>query len=167
QDQYAAALHFDQLDRRDPSDNFNLHTDPACRAAMEIARDTGLPATSTKVMLAPANGENPQAGFLIYAPIYENDRTPKTVDERRLALTGFVYSQFRASDFLTAVLAIKKTADIDIRLYDGPDRTTVNLLHDTATDNGGSKNDQPRFTGLTEVEVAGRRWTVAFASRPE
>ena len=167
QDRYAAALHFDQLDRRDRNDNFNLHTDPACKAAMEIARDTGLPATTSKVKLAPTNGENEQAGFLIYAPIYENDRTPKTVDERRGALAGFVYSQFRASDFLSAVLAIKKTTDIDIRLYDGLEPKADNLLHDTATDNAGPGNDQPRFTTLSEVQVAGRPWTVAFASRPE
>ncbi|HEY6231768.1 MAG TPA: CHASE domain-containing protein, partial [Pyrinomonadaceae bacterium] len=170
QDHYAAALHFDRLDRRDSSGDFTLHTDPACRAAMEIARDTGLPATSSKIMLSQssaASAENSRAGFLIYAPIYENDRTPKTIDERREALAGFVYGQFRASDFLTAVLAIKKTEDVDIRLYDGPEPSTENLMHDTATNNAVSNADQPRFTGLSHVEVAGRTWTVAFASRPQ
>jgi PAS domain S-box-containing protein len=167
ENEYAPVLYFEPLDRRDPADDFAVHLDPACRAAMETARDTGLPATSSKVLLAPVTGENKQAGFLIYAPIYENDRTPKTIDERREALAGFVYSQFRAADFLKAVLAIKNTSDIDIRLYDGPQPSSENLLHDTATGSGSFESSKsPRFTTLTRVVVAGRTWTVAFASRP-
>lgn len=166
-DEYAVALHFEPLDRSDPTADFGLHTDPACKAAMEAARDTGLPATSSKVMLANASGGSRQAGFLIYAPIYENDRTPKTVDERREALAGFVYSQFRAGDFLKAVRAIKNTSDIDIRLYDGPQATPENLLHDTATDSGDfTGHAAPRFTTINRVDVAGRTWTVGFASGP-
>jgi PAS domain S-box-containing protein len=167
QNEYAPVLYFEPLDRRDPADDFGVHLEPACRAAMETARDTGLPATSSKVLLDQAKSGDKQAGFLIYAPIYENDRTPKTVGERQEALAGFVYSQFRAADFLNAVLAIKKTGDIDIRLYDGPEPSSESLLHDTATDNGVLEaSHSPRFTTISRVEVAGRTWTVGFASRP-
>jgi PAS domain S-box-containing protein len=166
-DDYAVALYFEPLDRRDPAAQSGLHTDPACKAAMETARDTGLPATSSKIMLNQAAGRNKQAGFLIYAPIYENDRTTKTVDERREALAGFVYTQFSAADFLKAVLAIKNTSDIDIRLYDGPQPSSETLLHDTATDSGDlAVRNSPRFTTINRVEVAGKTWTLGFATRP-
>src|SRR6267142_6880009 len=132
QDQYALALHFEPLNRSDPVDAFELHTTAACSKAMETARDTGLPAASAKVMLREAD-PNKVAGFLIYVPIYENDRTPTTVDERREALLGFVYSQFRASDFLKSILAIKNTGDIDFQLYDGPQASSENLLADTTS----------------------------------
>src|SRR4030095_14209237 len=45
QDNYAAALYFEPLDRSGPVASFTVHTDPVCKAAMETARDTGLPAT--------------------------------------------------------------------------------------------------------------------------
>ena len=166
---FALDLHFEPLN---PGDNanvgFDLHADPVCSKAMESARDTGLPAASARVMLLSATGEKKEAGFLIYVPIYENDRTPTTVEGRREALSGFVYSQFRASDFLKAVLAVKQTADIDLQLYDGPQRSSDNLLGDTATISPVNESAaRPRFTAATSLEVAGRPWSISFASRPE
>ena len=167
QDQYALALHFEPLNRSDPVDAFELHTTAACSKAMETARDTGLPAASAKVMLREAD-PNKVAGFLIYVPIYENDRTPTTVDERREALLGFVYSQFRASDFLESILAIKNTSDIDLQLYDGPQASSDNLLANTASRAAnGPAQSGPQFRASTRVDVAGRTWTIGFASRPE
>jgi PAS domain S-box-containing protein len=165
QDMYALASHFEPLYRDDKADNtFDLHTDPVCSAAMENARDSGLPTASARVMLPGANKE---AGFLIYVPIYENDRTPTTVSERQAALSGFVYSQFRAADFLKSVLAIKHTSDIDLQLYDGPQPSIENLLADTASEAASADHvTRPRFTSTTSVEVAGRTWSIGFASRP-
>ena len=165
QAEYFLALHFERLNRDDTADNsFALHTDPVCSAAMESARDSGMPTASAKVILPGANKE---AGFLIYVPIYENDRTPTTVSERRAALSGFVYSQFRASDFLKSVLGIKRTSDIDLQLYDGPQPSSENLLADTtAKSPDNNRVTRPRFTTTTSVEVAGRSWSIGFASRP-
>lgn len=162
QDQYALAFHFEPLNPQDTADNsLALHLDPVCSAAMENARDSGLPTASARVFLPKATKE---AGFLIYVPIYENDRTPTTVSERRAALSGFVYSQFRASDFLKSVLAIKRTTDVDLQLYDGPQPSSENLLADTAS--GSVDAGRPRFTTTTNVEVAGRSWSIGFVSRP-
>jgi PAS domain S-box-containing protein len=166
QDEYALAFHFEPLNAHETTDHdFTVHTDPVCRAAMENARDSGLPTASAKVLLPNANKE---AGFLIYVPIYENDRTPTDVSERRAALSGFVYSQFRASDFLKSVLAIKRTSDIDLQLYDGAQPSSENLLADTAsTSVGTGRVTSPRFTTTNILEVAGRTWSIGVASRPE
>ncbi|HSS18638.1 MAG TPA: CHASE domain-containing protein [Pyrinomonadaceae bacterium] len=161
-------IHFEPLGRSDPIDvNPDVHTDAACRAAMESARDSGLPATSAKVMLARASTHTKEPGFLIYAPIYENDLIPKTIGERQAALSGFVYSQFLASDYLKAVLAIKNTSDIDIRLYDGSEPANDALLADTAATSAKAPVPAPRFTTINRAEVAGRTWTIGLSSRPE
>ena len=44
-----------------------------------------------------------QSGFLIYVPVYRNGAPVTTVEERRNALIGFVYSPFRVGDFLAPV----------------------------------------------------------------
>lgn len=168
QDKYAPVLYFEPLSRSDPIDvNSDVHTDPAAKAAMESARDSGLPATSARVMLAHASDHNKEPGFLIYAPIYENDLIPKTVAERQAALAGFFYSQFLASDYLKVLLAIRNTNDIDMRLYDGPQAVDEALFYDTASDTSRAHSTSPRFTSAARVEVAGRTWTLTFASRPE
>src|SRR6185295_18749359 len=83
QDSYPV-VYFESLDGHKPVDiGFDMNMDPVRREAMERARDTGLPATTARVMLAREESEPEAPGFLIFAPIYENDRTPKTVDERR------------------------------------------------------------------------------------
>ncbi|HEV7799422.1 MAG TPA: CHASE domain-containing protein [Pyrinomonadaceae bacterium] len=167
QDEYYPVVYFEPLDGHSPVDvGFDMQTDPVRRAAMETARDTGQPAATARVMLTRENDENKEPGFLIYAPIYENDRKPTSVAERREALSGFVYSQFRASDFIQSVLAIKDTSDIDLHFYDGAQPSSEALLYDTAATANNHGAEPARFTTSSTVEVAGRPWTLAFASRP-
>lgn len=168
QSEYYPVVYFEPLAGHSTIDvGFDMQTDPVRRAAMETARDTGLPAVTARVMLTREDDKNKEPGFLIYAPIYENDVTPKSVAERRDALLGFVYSQFHAADFIKSVLAIKDASDVDLRLYDGAQPASASLIYDTASETGVSGPTTPaRFTTSSTVEVAGRRWTVAFASRP-
>lgn len=164
----STVLYFEPLGRSDPIDvNADVHTDPACLAAMEAARDSGLPAASAKVILTRASNHNQEPGFLIYAPIYQNDVIPNSVEGRRAALSGFVYCQFLASDYLAAVLAIKNTKDVDIQLYDGAQPGNEALLHDTASDPAKPPVPSPRFTTTNQGGVAGRIWTITYTSRPE
>jgi PAS domain S-box-containing protein len=164
QDEYNPVIYFEPLERGDPGPiGYDMFTDPVRRAALETARDTGLPAVTASTLVDP---EKKEFGFLIFAPVYENDRTPQSVNERHNGLTGFIYSQFRASDFLKAVVAIKPTTDIDVRLYDGA-KSDQRVLYDTASENAGQENSgAARFKSATTIDVANRTWTLAFTSRP-
>ena len=165
QEEYFPVVYFEPLDGQNPVDvGFDMQTDPVRRAAMENARDAGLPTATARVMLPRENDQKQEPGFLIYVPIYEHDSVPRDTSERREALSGFVYCQFRASDFIKSVLAIKNTSDIDIRLYDGPQPADENLFYQTAA--AGADSSLARFTASSTVEVAGRTWTIAFASHP-
>ena len=126
---------------------------------------TGLPAATARTPLNHDDGSD--LGFLIFAPIYKNDRTPTTDNERRDALAGFVFSRFRGADFMKSILAIKNTTDIDIRIHDGQEPTNENLIHDTATVAAPITGDYRPFRAQSHVEVAGRTWTLVFSSRPE
>jgi PAS domain S-box-containing protein len=166
EDESVPVVYFEALRASDQAAiGYDMLTDPVRRAALESARDTGLPAMTGPVMLSSKNGQDQQAGFLIFAPVYEND-TPKSVSERRAALSGFVYSEFRAADLVKAVLAINNVNDIDLRLYDGSQLTSETLLYDTAL-NGSARASRPRFSATTTVDVGGRPWTLVFASRPD
>ncbi len=167
--EYNPVVYFEPLDNRQHQlIGYDMGSEPTRLAAMETARDTGLPAATARVLL-DNDGENPaDVGFLIYAPVYENDRTPTTDQERRDALAGFVFSRFRAADFMKAILAIKNTTDIDISLHDGQEPTTENLIYDTATAAAPINNSAYRpYRSQSNVEIAGRTWTLVFTSRPE
>ncbi len=164
-DEYDPVVYFESLDQGQYQlVGYDVSSEPARRAAMETARDTGLPAATART---PLNNDGSDLGFLIYAPIYKDDRTPTTDDERRDAFAGFVFSRFRGADFMKSILAIKNTTDIDIRLHDGQEPTNENLIHDTATVAAPISGAYRPFRAQSNVEVAGRTWTLVFSSRPE
>jgi signal transduction histidine kinase len=137
------------------------------RAAMERARDTGLPAVSGRIALTGEDGEEDTAGFLIYLPVYRDGESQQTAPERRSALQGFVISVFRADELLEGIFGGQADPNIDFEVFDGADLDAQHLLHDNdgvlhATDASYS----PRFSDLTTLEVGGRVWSLYFDSLP-
>lgn len=144
---------------------YDMASDPARAAAMEEAMNTGVPVATGRVMVAGANdGEEP--GFVIYVPVYRQDSIPTTVDERVENLSGFLFCQFRAAEFVAGIMSIRNTPDIDFKLFDGTEPLPDHLLHDTASVTGTPPDFRPRFTSSSRVEVAGRTWLIQFASQP-
>lgn len=143
---------------------YDMLTDPALRAAMERARDTGLPALTGRRMLdAEDHSQRQQAGFLMYLPVYRIDLPRDTVEQRQMALVGFVFSAFRAGDLLRSIMS-SQSRGLDFALFDtlaAPDM----LLYDSL----GS--DAPLFAREQVVdlplELGGRQWIARFQSRPE
>jgi signal transduction histidine kinase/ActR/RegA family two-component response regulator len=147
------------LDRRNhPLIGSDMSSDPVRRQAMERARDTGQPAASALVALGREGvaGEDRPAGFLLYVPVYRGGRTPETVAERRAGLVGFVHGAFRAADLFEGIGGDAPSLTA-FSLRDGDD-----LLYASPRPAGS----RPRHRARREVELAGRRYALAFASRP-
>ncbi|HYE64258.1 MAG TPA: CHASE domain-containing protein, partial [Pyrinomonadaceae bacterium] len=164
--EYHSIIYLEPLDRRNRAAiGYDMFTEPVRRAAMERARDTGLPAASGRVTLVQEIDQQKQAGFLIYVPVYRDGQPAETVAERQAALQGFVYSPFRAGDLLEGIFE-ESYREVDFQVYDGTQATPQQLLHDSHRDpHEGSY--QPRFTATTNIDVAGHTWTLSFFSRPE
>ena len=148
--------------RNENAIGYDMFEEPVRRQAMEQARDTGAPAASGRVRLIQ-EPENPgQPGFLIYAPVYENNAPISSVEDRRQALLGFVYSPYRIDDFLSPITSAK-TYDVSFEVYDSPEVKPENFLY-------GTKDSaipvDPRFTHINPLDVAGRTWTLSYAVKP-
>ncbi len=126
---------------------------------MARARDTGQPAASGRVTLVQEIDEDEQAGFLIYVPVYEGGVTPDTIEARRDALIGFVYSPFRMDDLLDGVLGTTHPR-LAVDIYDSV-LDPGSLMHRSTASSGRS-----RFHHVEPLEVVGRDWIVAFRSGP-
>jgi signal transduction histidine kinase/CHASE1-domain containing sensor protein/CheY-like chemotaxis protein len=141
--------------------SFDMATEPVRRQAMEAARDSGKPTASGRVELVQErNLSSKQNGFLIYAPVYRNGIPPATMEQRREALLGFVYSPFRIDDFLTPI-AEEKNYDVSFQVYDG-DESPQNLLSAAWTD----VSNEPLFHETKKLELAEHTWTIAYATKP-
>jgi signal transduction histidine kinase/CHASE1-domain containing sensor protein/ActR/RegA family two-component response regulator len=140
---------------------FDMAGEDIRRQAMEAARDSGKPTASGRVELVQEKvlGGN-QKGFLIYAPVYRNGVSPDTVEERREALVGYVYSPFRIDDFLGPVTE-EKNYDVSFQVYDG-DEAPQNLLSAAWTD----VSSDPLFYDTKKLGLAEHTWTIAYATKP-
>jgi PAS domain S-box-containing protein len=160
--EYHTIVYLEPADRRNQAAiGYDMFTDPIRRAAMERARDLGLPVASGRVTLVQEIEEPKQAGFLIYAPVYRNEAKTETVEERRAALIGFVYSPFRAGDLLTNILTANEYRGTDFQVFDGSTPDVANVLYDSASRKNAANNSS-RFATITAIEISGRLWILRF-----
>ncbi len=144
---------------------FDMSLDPVRWEAMTRARDTGAETLSGKLTLANEPGEDRPAGFLLYVPVYRGGTVPTTLEARREALEGFVYSPFRADDLFAGIFGTEREPRVSFQVYDGPEEAPEQLLYDSRAGTPELAR-RPAFTARTRVVVDGRPWTLAFESRP-
>lgn len=154
-------------DRNRQAIGFDMASEASRREAMERARDAGEAAASARVTLLQEVGENVQSGFLIYLPIYSNGAAPSTLEEKRQSLQGFVYSPFRAGNFLSEIQDITDTGDIEVKIYDG-ELTPQNLLAQSpvAENEAAPPPINEDFSAINKLDVGGRDWTVIYETNP-
>lgn len=164
--EYTSILYLEPNDRRNErAIGYDMFTEPVRRAAMERARDTGEPAASGRVTLVQEfAGEPQQAGFLIYVPVYRNGAPAGTVDERREALVGYVYSPFRVDDLLRGILP-QRTSPMAFSVYDGTSTSAGALMH-SSSPLPGTPAPHDLIRASYTVDVAGRPWTLEFSAQP-
>lgn len=158
---------FDERNQR--AFGYDMFSEPVRREAMRRAMDTGQPTVSGLVQLKQGDERNPAPGFLIYLPVYTQGVDLSSVDSRRQAIRGFVYSPFVASDLMQNVLGNEKIP-LHFQLYDAESRVPESLIYDSA-----SGVDTPQQLQLFDhthavtvpVELSGRTWTARFESTPD
>ncbi|MEW5992833.1 MAG: EAL domain-containing protein [Candidatus Zixiibacteriota bacterium] len=163
-EQYSAIVYLEPFDwRNQRAFGYDMYSEPVRRAAMAQARDSGQPAVSGRVILVQETEQDVQAGFLMYLPYYRHGLPLDTVEQRRQALIGYVYSPFRMKDLMRGILG-STTMDLGFTLYDGEGGlTTETLLYESDTE---TPAHQAKYRLTTPIPLNGRTWTAVFHSRP-
>lgn len=100
-DAYSSIIYLEPFSGRNlRAFGYDMYSEPVRRAAMQQARDTNKASLSGKVMLVQETDTERQAGTLMYVPVYRKNQPADTVEQRRNALLGWVYSPFRMNDLL-------------------------------------------------------------------
>lgn len=82
---------------------YDMFSKPTRRAVMERACDSATPAVSLRITLVQETSKDVQRGLLIYLPVYRGAVLPHSLEERRAALLGYVYSPFRVHDLIAVI----------------------------------------------------------------
>nr|WP_315401390.1 CHASE domain-containing protein [uncultured Duganella sp.] len=140
---------------------FDPASEPVRRAALEQARDSGLPAMSGPIALVQDRGKPAQPGFLMMLAVYAPGRPVATWSERRAALRGWVYAPVRVGE-LMAGLGNARTAALDVQIYDGDQIAPAARLYDSAP---AAVAGAP--ASVQQIAVGARRWTLRIALPPQ
>jgi signal transduction histidine kinase/CheY-like chemotaxis protein/integral membrane sensor domain MASE1 len=127
-------------------------------AALEQALITSRPAMSRRVVLV--QDAKHRFGFLLLVPIYRAGSPIETVEERRAALTRFIYAPFVAEDFFAGIVD-RMNGQIDVDVFQGASTRTDDWIFSTR----GKKSGSP-FVLTTQLKMAGQVLTLGWNRGP-
>ena len=160
--EYTAIVFLEPFDwRNQRAFGYDMYSEPVRREAMERARRLGTPALSGKVRLVQETRTDPQAGVLLYLPVFRHDAPLLTPAQRERAFLGWVYSPFRMRDLITGILG-ESAPGSRLRIYDAHDQSPASLLFDSHPE----RRESGALTDRRVVELENRVWTLVFDSSP-
>jgi PAS domain S-box-containing protein len=142
---------------------YDMFTEPVRRYAMETARDSNMTVLTGKVVLIQETNKDVQAGTLMYVPVYREGEPAATVEQRRAAIIGWVYSPYRMNDLMDGVLGrwgLLKKERVHLQIFDGSIASQEFLLYNSGRND--TVNHSDFLTYLLPVEYHGKKWTLLF-----
>jgi CHASE1-domain containing sensor protein len=147
---------------------FDMFSEPVRRAAMELARDNNGAALSGKVILKQETQKQVQAGTLMYVPVFRRGLPIGTLEERRAALFGWVYSPYRMTDLMHDVLrgqnGTPDSRTVALQIFDGEGTKPEALLFDSRTPADSALQSADATSLIQPMTFAGHRWTLLFST---
>ena len=143
---------------------YDMLSEPVRRTAMEQARDTDHAALSGKVVLVQETDRDVQAGTLMYVPVYRQGMPTHSLEQRRAALFGWVYSPYRMDDLIAGILGAHslKRQRLHFKLFDGAKPSPQSLLHESSSAAQDGLWPGARFSRQLPMDFNGQRWTLCF-----
>ncbi len=151
-DQYVPVYYEQPFEKNEAAMGFDLASNPQRKAALDQARDTGLPAATVPIRLVQET-EN-QMGFLVVMPIYRG--AAASPEQRRQNLAGFGSAVFRVGDLVESAWKNLMRNDVNVTIVDRANGNMVIYL------NGNLPVLSSNMVSRQTLAVAGMTWDVLF-----
>ncbi len=160
--EYHPVIYLEPFDTRNQrAFGYDMYSEPTRQSAIDLARESGLPTLSGKIKLIQETETDIQSGFLIFFPIYDQEKSIQSTEDRINAFEGFVYAPFRMNDLMTNTIG-KTYPDIVFVIYD-ENEDPENILFDYAKINNIDESDiDYTFTKTFTINVDQRNWILKF-----
>ena len=106
---------------------FDVGSNPERLAALERARDTGMPTSTERIRLV--QGDKQKYSVLVFNPLYAKGVPVTTIPERRAALEGFTVAVIDVEKLLLAALGKSEAIGLPFELLDLSAPVDRQLLH--------------------------------------
>lgn len=163
-DEYHSIVYIEPVNARNlAAVGYDMFSEPTRRAAMEQARDTNTITISGKVTLMQEITKDVQPGFLMYLPVYKNDQSHKSIEEKRNSLQGFVFCAFRTHDLFNAMLPdLPELEEHGIRFKVYDEKSEKNLFYDSKKDTTNNAVIKSKY-----LDFGHRKWIIEYAHVPK
>ncbi len=145
---------------------YDMYSEPIRRITMEASRDSNRAMLSGKVTLMQETTEDVQAGVLMYVPVYRNNMPTISIEDRRTAIKGWIFSPYRMKDLMSGIhqnVAFPDENRISFNIYDEGGTSNDSLLYNSA---GNEVIDDIGDLKLTlPIEFNGKKWILEFISK--
>ena len=164
-DAYSSIIFLEPFDWRNRrAFGYDMWSNEMRREAMARARDTGEASTSGIITLVQETQTDVQRGFLTYLPLYRIGMPTKTIEERRAAFVGWVYSPFRMGDLMKGILGEGET-NVEYEIFDGTILTKEALLYDSNdVFHAEDADNADVWTRTRTLNLQGRTWTIVYTA---
>ena len=165
---YTSIIYLEPFDwRNQRAFGFDMWSEPVRREAMARARDRGQSAVSGMVKLVQETEQDVQPGFLMYVPVYRGGAPTASVEQRRAALRGFVYSPFRVKDLMSSVFRGRVTG-LAVELYDGVEVVPEHRFYVARfASPAATKMAADALEQRLPLDVAGHAWLMRIQALPD
>jgi diguanylate cyclase (GGDEF)-like protein/PAS domain S-box-containing protein len=166
-DEYTSIIYLEPFSGRNlRAFGYDMYSETTRNAAMVQARDLGDVIFTGRVKLLQETKADVQAGILAYFPVYRNGALTQTMEQRRAALVGWVYSPYRMNDLMTPILA-KELDAVRLQVFDGDELSEAHLLYDSEHGTAfEAVSSDDSFTFTEKLELSGRYWTLRYTALP-
>ncbi len=146
------------LQRNRAALGLDIASEPHRRAAALAAMDTGTAQLSAPVTLVQETGK-PLQSFLLLLPVYNGVEAPRTVQQRRRQLTGWVYAPLVTEEIMRSLPRFATELSFGLSDITGPGIAQV--IVPLSAQEGASGHRYRRV-----LAVHGRRWEITFRAQP-
>lgn len=160
--EYFPVYNVEPLSGNEPAVLFDLGSDATRLAALDTARDTGHAVATERVVLVQEKGD--QYGFIVFRAVYRKGAHPRTVEERRQNLAGFVVAVFRIGTIVQRAMAplhsLSRNQHMQARIFDMTAAVGERLVYpkgETVADPANLPHD---IHAERSFDVAGRHWVL-------
>jgi PAS domain S-box-containing protein len=117
------------------------------------------------VILVQETTQDVQSGFLMYVPHYRRGYDLSTVEERRKALAGYVYSPFRMNDLMAGILN-ESLRYVNLEIYD-KNIVEQELMYVSSPEYLSLNTEyESMFGSDSRLNLHNNEWTLRFSSLP-
>lgn len=142
---------------------FDVYTNKENRAAMDYAVENNTASLSEKNSLPQSSSGGTRSGIRMYLPIYKKNMPLDSIEQRWLALQGFVYSAYQIETLVLSVIDVN-TEDLHISIYSGDSISEERIIFSSSADKPILDNG---YRDTVPIKIYGKTWLIVADSTPD